>query len=74
MILYFKAAPYLLHLYSHLVCMQNLQKGFVNVWLALKAVFDLVDIVDGVVKLHRLVVLQWRSTGRCAAHWRMRLD
>lgn len=72
--LHFKAVPYLLHLSSHLVRVQNLQKCFVDIWLALKAVFDLVDIVDGVIELHRLVVLQRRSAGRCAAHRRVRLD
>lgn len=39
--------------------MQDLQKGFVDVWLALEAVLDLVDVVNGMVELHRLVVLQW---------------
>lgn len=72
--LHFKAVPYLLHLSSHLVRVQNLQKCFVDIWLALKAVFDLVDIVDGVIELHRLVVLQRRSAGRCAAHRCVRLD
>lgn len=73
-ILHFKAAPYWLHAFSHLVRVKNLQKGFVDVWLALKTVFDLVDIVDGMVELHGLVVLHRRSTGRRAAHRRVRLD
>lgn len=54
--------------------MKNLQKSFVDVWLALKTVFDLVYIVDGMVELHRLVVLRRRGTGRRAAHRRVRLD
>lgn len=43
--------------------MENLQEGFVDVWLSLEAILDLVDIVDGVVELHGLIVLQ----GWCGA-------
>lgn len=50
----------------YLVCVQDLQKGFVDVWLALETVLDLVDIVNGVVELHRLVVLQWGGVGGAA--------
>lgn len=47
--------------------MQDFQKGFVNVWLTLKAILDLIDIIDGVVELHWLVVLQgWTTGGRAA--------
>lgn len=46
--------------------MQDLQKGFVDVWLALEAVLDLVDVVNGVVELHRLVVLQRGGIGGAA--------
>lgn len=42
---------------SDLVGVENLQEGFVYVGLALEAVLDLVDVVDGMVELHRLVVL-----------------
>lgn len=52
----------------HLVRVQDLQEGLVDVWLTLEAVLDLVDIIDGVVELHGLVVLEWRPAGRCAAH------
>lgn len=53
---------------TDLVGVEDLQEGFVNVRLALEAVLDLVDIVDGVVELHRLVVLHgW--TGRGPAEW-----
>lgn len=44
--------------------MQDLQEGLVDVRLALEAVLDLVDVVDGVVELHRLVVLDgWPGWG-----------
>lgn len=52
--------------------MEDLQEGFVDVGLALEAVLDLVDVVDGVVELHRLVVLNgWPSGG--PAEWRVEL-
>lgn len=52
--------------------MKDFQEGFVDVWLTLEAVLDLVDIVDGVVELHRLVVLNgWPSGG--PAKWRVEL-
>lgn len=50
----------------NLVRVQDLQKGFVDVWLALEAVLDLVDVVDGVVELHGLVVLQRGGVGGAA--------
>ena len=56
----------------HLVRVENLQEGFVDVWLALETVLDLVDIVDGVVELHRLVVLHGRAGGG-PAEWRVEL-
>lgn len=47
--------------------MQDFQEGLVDVWLALEAVLDLVDIVYGVVELHGLVVLErWPAGGRAA--------
>lgn len=46
--------------------MEDLQESLVDVRLTLKAVFDLVDIVDGVVELHGLVVLQGWASGRPA--------
>lgn len=55
--------------------MEDLQEGFVDVWLSLEAVLDLVDIVDGVIKLDGLIVLQgWcgsqRDCHRCVRlHW-----
>ena len=58
----------------YLVSVQDLQEGFVDVGLPLEAVLDLVDIVDGVVELHRLVVLQGRPAGRGAAHRGVGLD
>lgn len=49
---------------SDLVRVENLQEGFVDVGLALEAVLDLVDVVDGMVELHGLVVLQrWACGG-----------
>lgn len=46
--------------------MEDLQKGFVDVRLALETVLDLVDVVDGVVELHWLIVLNRRSGGGTA--------
>lgn len=46
--------------------MEDLQEGFVDVRLALEAVLDLVDVVDGVVELHWLIVLNRRSGGGAA--------
>ena len=44
--------------------MEDLQEGFVDVGLALEAVLDLVDVIDGVVELHWLVVLHgWTGGG-----------
>ena len=34
----------------------HLQEQFVEIWLALKSILDLVDIVDGMVELHRLML------------------
>lgn len=48
---------------THLVRVEDLQEGFVDVRLALEAVLDLVDVVDGVVELHWLIVLNRRSGG-----------
>lgn len=47
--------------------MQDFQEGFVDVWLTLETVLDLVDIIYSVVELHRLVVLERWPTRRCAA-------
>jgi len=60
---------YVLHLcaFSYLVCVQNFQERFVDVWLTLKAVLDLVDIINSMVELHRLVVLGGWPTGWRAA-------
>lgn len=52
--------------------MEDLQKGFVDVGLALEAVLDLVNIVYGMVELHRLVVLHW-WTGGGPADWGLEL-
>lgn len=52
---------------SHLICVQDLQKGLVDVRLTLEAVLDLVDVVDGVIELHGLVVLERRPASRRAA-------
>lgn len=49
--------------------MEDLQEGFVNVGLALEAVLDLVDVVDGVVELHRLVILHGWTGGGPAEWW-----
>lgn len=62
-----KTLRILFHLHSYLVCVQDFQEGFVDVWLALEAVLDLVDIIYSVVELHRLVALERWSTGRRAA-------
>lgn len=48
---------------TDLVRVEDLQESFVDVRLALEAVLDLVDVVDGVVELHRLVVLNGWSSG-----------
>lgn len=53
----------------NLVCVQDLQECFVDVRLALEAVLDLVDVVDGVVELHWLVVLNGWSGGGPAEGW-----
>ena len=52
-----------------LVSMQNLQKLFVNVRLAGKPVFDFVNVVNGMIKLNRLVNLL-----RSRRLWRLRLQ
>lgn len=49
--------------------MEDLQEGFVNVGLALKAVLDLVDVVDGMVELYWLVVLNGWPSGGPAEWW-----
>lgn len=54
---------------ADLVCVQYLQEGFVDVGLALEAVLDLVNVVDGVVELHRLVVLHWWASGGPTERW-----
>lgn len=54
--------------YIYLISVQDFQEGFVNVRLSLKSVFDLVDVVYGVVELHRLVILERWSAGWGAAH------
>lgn len=57
---------------TDLVCVEDLQEGFVDIRLALEAVLDLVDIVDGVVELHWLIVLNRRSGGG-TAEWLVEL-
>lgn len=59
---------------SYLVCVQDFQEGFVNVWLTLETVLDLVNVVNSVVELDRLVVLERRPSGRRAAHRRVGLN
>lgn len=54
--------------FSYLVRVQNFQEGFVDVWLTLEAVLDLIDIIYSVVEFHRLVVLKRWPTGWCAAN------
>lgn len=56
------------YIFSYLVRVQDFQKGFIDVWLTLEAVLDLVDIIYSMVELHRLVVLERWPTGRHAAH------
>lgn len=51
---------------TDLVRVEDLQKSFVDVRLALETVLDLVDVVDGVVELHWLIVLNRRSGGGTA--------
>lgn len=48
--------------------MQDLQESFIDIRLTLEAVLDFVDIIDGMVEFHWLVVLERRPTGRCAAN------
>lgn len=57
----------MLCLFPCLVCVQDFQESFVDVWLTLEAVFDLVDIIYSMVELHGLVVLDRWPTGWCAA-------
>lgn len=59
---------------SYLVRVQDFQEGFVDVWLTLEAVLDLVDIIYSVIEFHRLVVLERRPTWWCAADRSVRLD
>lgn len=47
-----------------LVSVQDFEEGLVDVGLSLEAVLYLVDVVDGMVELHGLVVLQRRGRGR----------
>lgn len=54
--------------------MEDLQEGFVDVWLSLEPILDLVDIVDGVIKLNRLIVLQGWGGSQRDCHRCMRLD
>lgn len=58
---------------THLVRMENLQEGFVDVWLSLEPILDLVDIVDGMIKLHGLIVLQGWCGAQRDCHRRVRL-
>lgn len=60
---------FLVFFYSDLVGVEDLQEGFVDIGLALEAVLDLVDIVDGVVELHGLVVLHGRPGWGPADRW-----
>lgn len=53
--------------------MENLQEGFIDVWLSLEPILDLVDIVDGVIKLHGLIVLQGWCGAQRDCHRRVRL-
>lgn len=54
---------------TDLVRVEDLQEGFVDVRLALEAVLDFVDVVDGMVELHRLVVLNGWPGGGPAEWW-----
>lgn len=47
----------MLCIFPCLVCVQDFQESFVDVWLTLEAIFDLVDIIYSMVELHGLVVL-----------------
>lgn len=49
--------------------MEDLQKGFVDIGLALEAVLNLVNIIYGVVELYRLVVLHWWAGGGPTDWW-----
>lgn len=49
--------PFELEPHSDLISVQDLQEGLVDVRLTLEAVLDLIDIVDRMVELHRLVIL-----------------
>lgn len=59
---------------THLVGVEDLQEGFVDVWLSLEPILDLVDIVDGVIKLNGLIVLQGWCGSQRDCHRCMRLD
>lgn len=53
--------------FFYLVGVQDFQEGLVDIWLALEAILNLVDVIYGVVKLHRLVVLEsWPARRRAA--------
>lgn len=54
--------------------MENLQEGLVDVWLSLEPILDLVDVVDGMIKLHGLIVLQGWCGAQRDCHRRVRLD
>lgn len=54
--------------------MQDFKEGFVDVWLTLEAILDLVDIIYCMIELYGLVVLERWSTRRCAADRSVRLN
>lgn len=58
---------------ANLVSVENLQESLINVWLPLEAIFDLVDIVDGVIELDGLVVLEGRCSSDGDCHRRVGL-
>lgn len=48
---------------TDLVSVKDFQKSFVDVRLALEAVLDLVDVTDGMVELHWMILNGWTSGG-----------
>lgn len=49
---------------TDLVSVQNFKKGSVGLWVIQKAVFDLVDVADCTVELHRAGLGDWGGACR----------
>lgn len=58
---------------TNLICVEDLQESLVDVWLPLEPILNLVDIVDGMIKLYWLIVLQGWGGSKRDCHRCMRL-